>query len=401
MGESISVGPIAMPRKGVSIHEGMANPGLGGTEFVTVQEALRLSEVFSDVRLIYMGDGARFGNNLRSERIESLADFHAGDSALVLMPAWYAMQLNSEQIGQSKLVVTSHHPHDGYLPKIINRLPVSLVLSVGAYTYMSNNWLKVPHAYHRNPVTPYKAFSSDRRFDRDDGRITVGHVSSLHPSKGFLDVAKAWPTVRRRFPGAKLEVLGGISMYGEQEAHEVLPTTRKYGSKILQVLGDTETIESVRFYGVVEHGVDKIMANWDLAILNPTGLTEADPASVKDCFRVGVPLLGGYDYGMTDYLRKFPEMQLRSRHEVAKRACRLLARPDDLEKMRLQMAEEWSEIVQTDRRIRRRLIGLLEAVVAGDDESRVDWTKSEPIPCMSTPVIFRNWLRSAKMKKHS
>jgi hypothetical protein len=64
-----------------------------------------------------------------------------------------------------------------------------------------------------------------------------------------------------------------------------------------------------------------------LAVLNPAGIAEADPSSVKDCMRKGVPVVGAFDYGLRSYLRQFPELQIKSPRDTARVVNRLLSRP--------------------------------------------------------------------------
>jgi hypothetical protein len=362
----VSFGPISLPRSGVRIALGQPNPGIGGTEFVTTQTALRLAQSFSNVELSVIGHGIELDGEIETRWQANITDYSAIGCDIVVMPSWYAQQLSPDQIGDARLIVTSHHPHDGWLRGIVRKLPVSLVLSVGAYTYRSNRWLGVPHAYHRNPVVPHRScvtLSPERV--RSDEPI-VGHLSSLHPAKGFLRVAKAWPEILRRFPGARLEVVGGIGMYGELDIHPEFPTQPQYGEKIAQVLVDKKVKSSVRFYGIISEGLDEIVSKWDLAILNPTGLTEADPASFKDCFRVGVPVLAGFDYGAVDYLASFPELQIHNPRNLSQQAIGLLSDAFLLDALRGKVINEWDRIVERDEIFRLRFAGLVTAVLADD-----------------------------------
>lgn len=365
---TVLVGPIRMPREGVVLRDGVGNPGIGGTEFVVAQSAFRLARTRDDVRLVTAGPGPDTGHGLATAHVVDLATFAPDPGDVVILPAASAIEIGPEQLRGCRVIITAHHPHDRKLVEVVTRHRPALVLSAGSYTYRSNDWIPVPHAYHRDPVVPGRSARPITRRASDAGAAqVVGHISSLHRVKGFGHVAAAWPDIVRDVPGATLDVVGGISLYGLEEAHPVLPTTLEFGDRLLSLLAPDTVRASVRFHGVTTSGIDEIISGWRLAILNPTGVTEADPASVKDCFRNGVPVLGGYDFGMVDYLRGLPELQLSRPGDIARQAVSLLRSPGLLEDLSGRVAARWAEIVEQDAALTERFIRIVAAFEEGDD----------------------------------
>ena len=155
-------------------------------------------------------------------------------------------------------------------------------------------------------------------------------------------------------------------MYELSAKHPVLPTDRDYGDEILAALPEGLIRSSVFFVGPVRDGVDEWVTRWDVAVLNPTGYSEADPASVKDCLRSGIPIEGGNVYVMTDYLRHFPETRLHQVSELEEVLLRLERNPA----LRAELAERsrtlWDSLVHLDDRLVARFLGMIEAVEDGD-----------------------------------
>ena len=147
------------------------------------------------------------------------------------------------------------------------------------------------------------------------------------PSKGFHHLARAWGSISRSNPHSRLEVVGGSSLYGFPEDHPRLPTSLRYGNRIEELLDNGGNSKSVKFFGVISGSIENRVGNWTLTVLNPAGIAEADPSSVKDCMRQGVPVVGAFDYGLRSYLRKFPELQIKSPRNTARVVNHLLSRP--------------------------------------------------------------------------
>lgn len=323
----LTIGPLKLSHAVGEIALGQPNPGIGGTEFTSLQLALRLAAAKISQTTVWLVEDSNQESISRMKsvnivRIPSFSEFHPKSDEVVLAPAWNLLRVPKQNLARHRIVLWSRHPHDGYIRPATEIHSVATIVSVGDYAFWSNNWVRIPHVRIRNPVSPRFVSDKDRKADKQGP--TVGHISSLHPSKGFHYIAKAWNEITREVPKIRLEVIGGISMYGDADLHPLLPVERRYGDKILKYFGGSVP-DNVTFQGVSQN-VDAKTASWAAAILNPTGLTEADPASLKDCLRLGIPAVGGFDYGMVDYLRCIPEVQLKSVSNLPRVVKNLLCR---------------------------------------------------------------------------
>ena len=77
----------------------------------------------------------------------------------------------------------------------------------------------------------------------------------------------------------------------------------------------SEDKDSVKFLGLLSaEEKDKILKKSDIALLNPTGKTEAAPASPLECHCYGIPVVAGGDYGAFDNMKYFPELDLKKKN---------------------------------------------------------------------------------------
>jgi hypothetical protein len=156
------------------------------------------------------------------------------------------------------------------------------------------------------------------------------------------------------------------SLYGKAESHPALPVQSQHGEDIITAFGGSIPPE-VRFLGVVTDGLDDIIRGWDTAILNPTGVSEADPASVKDCLRNGVPVVGGRDFGMAELLESFPELSIRRPRDIAGVVSELQADPMLRHRLAARSLEAARALQADDRDLTGRWVELIEAVLEGGD----------------------------------
>ena len=83
-----------------------------------------------------------------------------------------------------------------------------------------------------------------------------------------------------------------------------------------------------------------------MAILNPTGKSEAFPASPIECLMCGTPVIASSDYGMSDIMCFFPEAKLSSPDEITSKLISIMNNPQiyrNLQKRSLLVAKLFSK----------------------------------------------------------
>ena len=355
---TIFVGPLSLPQKLNWNGVGSKNPGIGGTEFQLFSLAELLAErsmgsvkvLCNTVPVINGGSGVEF------EPFDLLSPLPS--ESILISPVSSLVELPAEFTKNTKLIASSHHPHDHDIPKIVGRHAPLILRFVGAYSYWSNTRKEVSSVY-----IPNLFLSQELDLGPPSRELTFGHLSSLHPSKGLIVAIAVWD--RARDLGGSIaknfEVIGGQGIYdaGAEKRSAALMSLR-YQKRIEGILGEGIEGAGVRLLGIKSNNdMAPIVANWSGAILNPLGTGEADPASYKDCLAVGVPVFSLGDYGMWDYARDFPETTARTLNLLTKKivrfskdpALRSLIRNRALQKaaeLKLRnsaVLENWSEIL--------------------------------------------------------
>lgn len=396
---SVVVGPLSLPRPESRVRFGSPNPGLGGSHFTAIQLALALerSRKFKSVSLWVPLHGVDLGD-AEIRQIKSSDEIPAEQHTVLIASCSELLKLSDRLPPVLKIIAVSHHPHDESIRKARKEHRIEVVVSTGQYAYWSNRaWAPRNHVMLRNLISPQEVAENKNLELRPNLRnFVVGHISSLHPSKGFQAISKAWPAIHEKFPEARLEVIGGRSLYGDAENHPLLPMDWAQGEAVLSNLG--KSASRVRFLGRLEVGVDEVMANWSLGILNPTGESESDPASFKDMARAGVPALAGYDFGLADFLHDFPQLRLRNEETVAHRAISLLRDPETLAAISKDLTLFARRLIEQNNQIEEGWLRLLNAVASSREEETHRVKLPGRAPLQPFPFHIRIWFRNLRLR---
>jgi hypothetical protein len=326
----ILVGPINVPGQISVNYEHPHNPGIGGSEYHSIVLSTILSRSHDVTLWVKSGIVAVSGLEIVSE-VDYSDHFDIQIS--------YTSRASEETPRLYPLVAISHHPFDS---QILDLPPRTLgVVNVGDYQLKSNANFAKRAGLSQFWLPVFLRAPEDGLTQKGSRRVlNVGHVSSLHPSKGFHDVLSAWMRYLSLGGEGTLEVLGGQSLYGLSESHPYLPVSSKYGSRLLSIMGG-EVHETVKFLGRVPGDVADTISRWHLAVLNPKGFGESESVSMKDCWRQSVPVVAGNRFGQRDYMRLFPDLASSSPRKIAKILLGLSQDPLELERLQAQSRREY------------------------------------------------------------
>lgn len=346
--KSVVVGPISV-NSSIRVDSSRdRNPGIGGSEYHSIQIALVLAEAGASV---YM----EFDNEVPAI---------SGASPVETLPDDVQLRISTVQgvlagtpNSSRRWIVVSHHPHDGGLRQVKEMLGEKLlaVVNVGRYQFFSNRVTKnlnlwLPAFGNLDPNPPIRSVSLSTMH-----RQAVGHISSLHKSKGFHIALDGWIRFAKSNPRSlfTFRVVGSSDLYKKtlfSRSHSI-PIAGSYGEKIHATLMRTPFVaKSVIFLGLITGDVFEEMSQWAVALQNPLGIAEADPVVVQDCFVNQVPVIGGSLFGMYDYMRFFPELQAHTSAGVAKKLAHFLEDREMQHRVLLRLRG-----IETDLRNRRAL----------------------------------------------
>jgi glycosyltransferase involved in cell wall biosynthesis len=286
------------------------NPGIGGTEYVTLKLAHELSVSTENDVICEIGTGNKLNLDTKLRFRTSSTDLSNID--IIICPAAYITKksVNYKDLKKfgRRLILVSHHPHDAIF-KLKKR---HTVVSLGRYQFTSNTHLNVRNDWH---VQIPNIFDDEivNEQKRDTSAKSIVYLGSLIEAKGFLQLAAIWENIKSKTPVSELHVIGSGDLYGQAELDIEIPATKIMANKIRNLMNT----EGVTFHGKVtlEEKI-RIIDKSNIAVLNPSGLTEAYPMSVVECLSRGVPVIASEDYGMSEMMKYFPELSIANPYQI-------------------------------------------------------------------------------------
>jgi len=310
------------------------NPGLGGTQFNTIMLAIRLANKYTelDVTLVNFSD---LNINNRPQNLEvllakDLTSFlvslnNLPQTHFILITASLLVHACQAQVlrHSRNIIGWVHHPFQ--FDWMLKQRPVFAYVHVGQYQYYSNRFFYPSNWYIQNPFVSVNARHSSKFPDKDVVTKII-YLGSLFRVKGFGYVAQQWDAIKKIIPNSELHVIGSSLTYGRSPEHPLIPCDSDFANEILGFIPLADIKDKrVIFHGNLGGEKYDLMRSAHFAILNPTGASEAFPASPLECMACGLPVIASDDYGMSDSMRFFPELILRSPEEIPDRVSFLLS----------------------------------------------------------------------------
>ena len=304
------------------------NPGVGGTQYVSILLSLLLARRFPELQLrvinqigIVLPDAPP---NLTVELENDINEFlrsmePVGGNFVIILPVSLLRSAETALVEKFRehIVGWVHHPFQ--FDYLVQRLRLVAQVHVGEFQYYSNSSFYNVNWHINNPfVLP--DVSHGQRKAVTDPKIRVVYLGALVKVKGFGHLARQWSAIKNVLPEVELHIIGSSATYGKPPEHRLIPCDLNFAEEILShiPLADIEEGKVV-FHGNLGQEKFEIMRSAHFAILNPTGASEAFPASPLECMACGLPVIASDDYGMSDSMRFFPELILRTPEDIPAR----------------------------------------------------------------------------------
>jgi glycosyltransferase involved in cell wall biosynthesis len=190
----------------------------------------------------------------------------------------------------------------------------------------------------------------------------IVYLGALTEGKGFHLYADAMPDALHGLQ-TKLYVVGGSMTYGIAPGGGLGVAESKYESRFLPPIRRLVDEGRVVFKGNM--GLERLalIAGAKLALINPTGRTETYGYSGLECMACGVPVAGGYHFGLIETLFDDEDLKLHSVAQIKPKLTRLLRNPERLAALRPQVrsfSEQMSNIDQVLDRWERLIAGRVD-----------------------------------------
>jgi len=312
-------------------HEDFSNPGVGGIEYLSVILAWYLALTFKDshIRIITDYSFSLCINPKNLEIIEHdtrrIFDFDSDASQFwILIESIARKQYPQElKVRSNRIAIWSHHPSDWRVlayNKIVDHL-----ISTGEYQHYSNfKYFKYNHLinnlYFRQSARNVDTRSTSVNKDKGDS-FNIMFLGALVPAKGFHHVLKFWNDIKKSIPNAYLHVIGGASLYGLTEHNEVnIPCEDVYARELLKIVEQNNLdMKDIKFYGSLGIERFEIYKIIDIAVINPTGVSESFSFNLHECFDFGIPVIASSDYGLNDTMKHLPQFTICNPADLVKK----------------------------------------------------------------------------------
>ena len=290
---------------GIGIKEYNSNPGIGGTEYVTLKLIFELNNYSKTLKVGIASEQKIISNEYKIFSKENFIE-----NSIVICPVSQINYLKELKFKICRVIFWSHHPHD-YISNFNN---VREMISLGEYQHCSNQKNGFINYLIKNPSPKPIKIEHLPRIETNVPENFV-YIGAIGPAKGLHLVLSYWPKIRKSFPKSKLNIIGG-NLYREKNhnSKRSLFFKKAYKEVIEGILNrmSAEDKQSIKFLGLLtSKEKDLVLKHSDVALLNPTGKSEAAPASPLECYCYGIPVVAGGDFGAFDNMKYFPELDLK------------------------------------------------------------------------------------------
>jgi glycosyltransferase involved in cell wall biosynthesis len=309
------------------------NPGVGGTEFVTIKISKLLAEV--GIKTIIQSPvdiytPSQVGYEKVESVYEAIALSHYRTELLILRlyVSDHKKILNSlKKYPKSKIVFWLHLTPTqeiitelGQLEQVIAFICVEHNQRIRLMDYENHfKLVTIPHPIDRNINS-----------HRSDTAQDVCYLGSLVPQKGFHLLADVWSKVNSKHPNSNLYVIGSSALYGKQGSEGSFTVAEKvYEERIFRVLSPRNN--SVVFMGNLnKEEREKVFKKCLVGVVNPSGATETFCLSAVELQCYGIPVVSANKFGLKDTIvNKKTGLLTRNRFQLERAILKIL-RNDEL-----------------------------------------------------------------------
>lgn len=304
--ENIKEVDLSKPEKG--------NPGIGGTPFLFVTLPYYFSLDYPgevDFKL-YANSVSQLPENIKNEEVsECVEALERASRDKVDLLIWRPTDdeegrkfLEKVDTYDIKVICWVHNTPDKLIDKI------ALKRNIARFVCVSHEQLDRirDHNIFYKSTYIFNGFDSRRYVPVEEVKKNsdVTYIGSLIPAKGFHILARIWPEVKKRYPFARLNVIGSGKLYNRGSKLGKWGIAEEgYEKKFRKYLSDKEgnIIEGVNFLGVMGNEKIPIMQKSCIGIVNPSGATENCPGSAIEFQACGTPVVSASKWGLLDTVK--------------------------------------------------------------------------------------------------
>ena len=284
----------------------LGNPGIGGTEYCFLILAHSLKKYYPEIDVVvYCKKMAKLPAGISVFVVEDVIDaakmsFSDGcDFILIRNQVSPDIYNNLEKIDQ-KFIIWGHNFYLSKEARLISKNKrIILNIFVGREQYDRY----IDHNISLKSIYIYNMIPQVDSVLRSDDSKTVVYLGSLVEAKGFHILARQWKKIIKKYPRAKLKVIGSGALYNRNEKlGEFGISNPEYEKKFIKHLVDQtgQLLDSVKFMGIVGSDKGEIFSKASVGVINPSGKTETFGLGAIEMNQYCLPVVTIKKFGLLD-----------------------------------------------------------------------------------------------------
>ena len=216
------------------------NPGIGGTQHVTVLLASRLAKAkpkwtlylvnYSPINIL---NGSQNLKQISFESIDKFCHFLSNpleSNSRAIITALLLENCNPTQLKliSDKVFCWLHHPF--HFKQKLKKANFLAYINQGSYQHASNCRFYPRCIIIQNIFAAANEPNLDSQIDSNPNfPLRLVHLGALVPDKGLLHIARQWNKIKKIYPNVQLNVIGSATTYNSWEAvHDLIPAKPSY-----------------------------------------------------------------------------------------------------------------------------------------------------------------------------
>lgn len=284
----------------------LGNPGVGGTEYCFSVLVYSLKKYCPEIDVVfYCTKMAKLPMNINplivKDAIDATKKSLSDKCDFIIFRNQVSPDLyrDLEKINQ-KIIIWGHNFYLSKEAELISknkRIVLNVFVGREQYDrYMDHDIsLKSIYIYNMIPkVDPVLRLNDSE---------TVVYLGSLVKAKGFHILARQWKKIIKKYPRAKLKVIGSGALYSRGEKlGKFGVSTSEYENKFIKYLTNKKgmLLDSVEFVGILGGNKGEIFSKASVGVVNPSGKTETFGLGVIEMNQYYLPVVTVKKFGLLD-----------------------------------------------------------------------------------------------------
>lgn len=313
-----------------------SNPGIGGTEYMTLALAISLSLTNKYDVVLYTREYSNSPRGVSVKKVndvvESLLDFDSVYGGIFILCPRGPRDASFAALNQTRIIIWNHcELKKKVLDTLYRRSEIraSVALSEGQMSRISTSRIR-----KITTIIGHFISTNDQALKNKKDHHEVCYIGSIYPFKHLDLLTRAWPSIVKKIPDARLYVIGTSKVYNENaNVGNMQIADSEYEKEIIYPLKKHNVLDSVVFLGKLNNNeINKTLNECSVGVVNPVGTGETFCISALNFAANAIPVVGGNYGGLRTTIPSDCGYRVSSKRKLSKRIIRLLENEQEREK---------------------------------------------------------------------